>query len=93
VQAIEAISPAFKDNCPLWAYCLAETHAHTVPGIHGVNSKLLGPVGGRIVAETFAGLIVNDSQSFLSQEPRWKPTIGGGKIFGLKEFVNFAIGN
>ena len=93
VQAIEAISPVFKDNSPLWAYCLAETHAHTAPGVHGVKSKLLGAVGGRIVAETFAGLLVNDSQSFLSQEPGWKPKIGDGKTFGLKEFVNFAIGN
>lgn len=92
VQPIEAISPAFKDNSPLWTYCLAETHEHTVSGIHGVKSKLLGPVGGRIVAETFAGLLVYDSQSFLAQEPRWKPTIGDAKTFGLKEFVNFAIG-
>jgi hypothetical protein len=92
VQPIESVSLAFKDNSPLWAYCLAETHAHSVPGVHGVNSKLLGPVGGRIVAETFAGLLVYDSQSFLSQEPRWKPAIGDGKTFGLKEFVNFAIG-
>ena len=92
VQPIEAISAAFKDNCPLWTYCLAETHAYTAPGIHGVNSKLLGPVGGRIVAETFAGLLAYDSQSFFAQEPKWKPTIGDGKIFGLKEFVNFAIG-
>lgn len=91
VQPIEAISAAFKNNSPLWAYCLAETDAHTVPGIHGVKSKLLGAVGGRIVAETFAGLLVYDSQSFLSQEPKWKPTIGNG-TFGLKEFVNFAIG-
>ena len=92
VQLIEVISSAFKDNCPLWAYCLAETHAHTVRGIHNVNSKLLGPVGGRVVAETFAGLLVYDSLSFLAQEPKWKPTIGDGKTFGLKEFVNFAIG-
>ncbi len=82
----------FRDNCPLWTYCLAETNAHTVPGLFGVKSKLLGPVGGRIVAETFAGLLVNDSQSFLGQDPRWKPTIGDGKNFGLREFVNFAIG-
>jgi len=44
------------------------------------------------VAEKFAGLLVNDSQSFLGQDPRWKPTIGDGKNFGLREFVNFAIG-
>lgn len=92
VKPIEDISAAFKDNCPLWTYCLAETHSHTVPGLHGIRSKLLGPVGGRIVAETFAGLLVYDSQSFLSQEPKWKPTIGDGKTFGLKQFVNFAIG-
>lgn len=83
---------AFKDNCPLWTYCLAETKDHTVTGHAGVKSKLLGPVGGRIVAETFAGLLTDDSQSFLSQDPRWKPTIGDGKTFGLKEFVNFALG-
>ncbi len=83
---------AFQDNCPLWTYCLAETHNHTVPGLFGVKSKLLGPVGGRIVAETFAGLLVKDSQSFFGQDPRWKPSIGDGTTFGLREFVNFALG-
>jgi hypothetical protein len=91
-RPVEKICSAFKDNCPLWAYCLAETTNHTVTGHAGVKSKLLGPVGGRIVAETFAGLLVYDSQSFLNQDPNWKPTIGDGKTFGLREFVNFAIG-
>jgi hypothetical protein len=91
-QNIENISPVFKDTCPLWAYCLAETTKHTVPGHAGVKSKLLGPVGGRIVAETFAGLLHYDSQSFLTQDPTWTPTIGDGRQFGLKEFVNFALG-
>jgi len=84
---------AFKDNCPLWTYCLAETKDYTVTSDVGVKSKLLGPVGGRIVAETFAGLLMDDSQSFLGQDPRWRPTIGDGKTFGLKEFVNFALGH
>lgn len=83
---------AFENNCPLWAYCLAETNAHTVPGHADVKSKLLGPVGGRIVAETFAGLLRYDSQSFLTQDPKWTPTINKGGHFGLKEFVNFALG-
>ena len=91
-QNIEDINSVFEDNCPLWAYCLAETVNHTVPGHAGVNSRLLGAVGGRIVAETFAGLLVNDSQSFLSQDPRWTPEIGDGRTFGLKEFVRFALG-
>jgi len=91
-QPIEKISSTFKDNCPLWAYCLAETANHTVPGHNGVKSKLLGEVGGRIVAETFAGLLVYDSQSFFNQDANWKPIIGDGKTFGLKEFVKFALG-
>jgi hypothetical protein len=33
----------------------------------------LGPVGGRIVAETIIGLLLADSFSFLSQDPGWKP--------------------
>jgi hypothetical protein len=90
-QPIEKISSVFKDTCPLWAYCLAETTNHTVTGHAGVKSKLLGPVGGRIVAETFAGLLVYDSQSFLSQDPNWTPTINQGGPFGLKEFVEFAL--
>ena len=89
---IETISDVFKDNCPLWAYCLAEASNHTTTGQHGVKSKLLGEVGGRIVAETFAGLLTYDSQSFFNQDAKWKPTIGDGKQFGLKEFVNFALG-
>jgi len=91
-QNIEKISGVFKDTCPLWTYCLAETQHHTVAGHAGVKSKLLGPVGGRIVSETFAGLLKLDSQSFLAQDPDWKPTITKGGPFGLPQFVNFALG-
>lgn len=92
VQSIDKINLRFKDNCPLWVYCLAETEHETVIGHSGVKSKLLGPVGGRIVAETFAGLLKYDSYSFFNQDPNWKPTIGDGKDFGLKDFVNYALG-
>jgi hypothetical protein len=60
-------------------------------GKFGVKTKVLGQVGGRIVAETFAGLLKYDSHSFLNVNPRWKPTIGHAK-FGLKEFVTYALG-
>jgi len=82
----------FEDNCPLWTYCLAETNRHTTPGLFGIKSHQLGEVGGQIVAETFAGLLTFDSQSFFGQDPRWTPKIGDGKTFGLKEFVQFATG-
>ena len=81
----------FRDNCPLWVYILAETFDQVSEGKFKVKSRLLGPVGGTIVAETFAGLLMYDSHSFLNQDPRWKPKISKGK-FGLREFVKYALG-
>jgi hypothetical protein len=81
----------FRGNCPLWVYILAETFDQVTKGKFKIKSRVLGPVGGTIVAETFAGLLKYDSHSFLNQDPRWKPKIGGG-TFGLKEFVRYALG-
>ncbi|HEX9963170.1 MAG TPA: hypothetical protein VGB00_19720, partial [Pyrinomonadaceae bacterium] len=80
----------FHENCPLWVYILAETSEYVTAGKFGIESRVLGPVGGTIVAETFAGLLLYDSHSFLNQDSRWKPKIGGGR-FGLKEFVAYAL--
>ena len=82
----------FRDNCPLWVYILAETFNHTTEGKFGAKSKQLGPLGGTIVAETFAGLLLYDSHSFLNLDPRWTPEISDGMRFGLKEFVSYALG-
>ncbi|HEY0604714.1 MAG TPA: heme peroxidase family protein [Herpetosiphonaceae bacterium] len=53
-------------NTPLWYYILREASV-------AENGEQLGPVGARIVAEVFVGLIQGDSKSYLTQEPRWKP--------------------
>ena len=72
---ITDVLPAFAHNCPLWTYVLAETRAHQevvkLPVTEAVTLKTpkLGPVGGRIVAEVFPGIMFGDSHSFLSQEP------------------------
>ncbi len=87
----EAGFESFKENCPLWVYILAETFNQITTGKFGMKSRLLGPVGGTIVAETFAGLLKYDSHSFLNQDPRWQPEIGSGQ-FGLKELVKHALG-
>src|SRR5207245_868305 len=53
----------FEDNCPLWTYILAEAAANRanvqvpVTGGHKVKTPQLGPVGGRIVAEVFLGML------------------------------------
>lgn len=87
---------AFKENCPLWTYILAETRLNqeevTLPvnGNKTLMTPKLGPVGGRIVAEVFLGILFGDPHSYLSQEPDWNPASGGD--YALKDFVNYALG-
>jgi Animal haem peroxidase len=86
---------SFKGKCPLWTYILAEAAqnktsmdipAKGAPG--KVSTPQLGPVGGRIVAETFLALLNADQKSFL-HGPDWKPN--GGK-FGLRQLVMYGLG-
>jgi len=93
---ILAVSKVFAGNCPLWTYILAEA-MHNVEVVKipvkeniTINTPRLGPVGGRIVAEVFLGLMFGDSNSLLSLDPDWKPQQGSG--FALKDFVKYALG-
>ena len=69
---ITSISSSFAGKAPLWAYILAESTAHAYRIENGaiVGSQkapfTLGPVGGRIVAETFVGLLLSDPNSILN---------------------------
>lgn len=87
----------FAGNCPLWTYILAEARqfqtAVTIPVTGGpgtVNTPQLGPVGGRIVAEVFLGMMFGDNSSVLSLDPQWAPVTGSG--FALKDLVAYALG-
>lgn len=87
----------FARNCPLWTYILAEAAHHqvpvTIPVLENnvvVSTPQLGPVGGRIVAEVFLGMLFGDKSSLLSLDPCWQPASGTG--YGLKELVAFALG-
>ena len=87
---------AFKGKCPLWTYILAEAahHVETVPipvtEKMSITTPRLGPVGGRIVAEVFLGLMFGDNNSLLSADPNWTPP--SGKPFALKDLVKYALG-
>ena len=89
--------PQFADNCPLWTYVLAETlkvvePVETTNGPVDKVTRRLGPVGGRIVAETIVGIMATDSSSYISQNPLWKPTLARPDgIFGLRELVSHAL--
>jgi hypothetical protein len=94
---ITAVSDAFAGNCPLWTYILAEAMHHREPVKAPVKEKgitistpQLGPVGGRIVAEVFLGLMSGDRNSMLNQDPNWQPKTGSN--YTLKNFVLDALG-
>lgn len=87
---------AFKGKCPLWTYILAEAMRFqepvTIPVKENVTIQTprLGPVGGRIVAEVFLGMMFGDPHSMLSLYPDWCPP--SGPKYTLKDFVNYALG-
>ena len=72
-----------QDRTPLWFYVLREAQAKAA-------GKHLGPVGGRIVGEVIYGLIMGDSQSYLTQDPTWTPTYGRGDVFEMTDLLTKA---
>ena len=93
---VQAAGKVFAGNCPLWTYILAEAIKHQamvaipVTGQRQITTPQLGPVGGRIVAEVFLGLLFADSGSYLAEDPAWKPS--SGRSYALRNVVAFAIG-
>ena len=74
----------FERSTPLWYYVLKE--AELIQG-----GRRLGPVGGRIVAETLIGLLQADPRSYLNARPRWRPSFGrSGSDFAMTDFLTFA---
>jgi len=92
---ILSVSPSFADKCPLWTYILAEAMKFQEPVKIPVKESVvidtprLGPVGGRIVAEVFLGLMFGDANSMLNIDPNFMPMKPG---FALKDLVSYALG-
>ncbi|MBW5437230.1 heme peroxidase [Bradyrhizobium canariense] len=97
VKIASIANGVFAGNCPLWAYILAEARQNATDmaisatgGPATVRTPQLGPVGGRIVAEVFLGMMFGDNSSVLSLDPQWTPVTGSG--FALKDLVAYALG-
>jgi hypothetical protein len=96
IASIADLSP-FKGNCPLWTYILAEAAKNQEPvkipvqEDKTITTPRLGPVGGRIVAEVFLGMMFGDNDSLLNLEPHWTPSFG--QSYKLKDFVAYALGS
>jgi hypothetical protein len=92
--AITNVSHAFSGKAPLWTYVLAEATAEAFRvyngQIHGPQRApfRLGPVGGRIVAETFAGVMAADPSSVLNT-PDFEPhrLLASNGRFGFRELI------
>jgi hypothetical protein len=74
-----------ESSTPLWYYVLREAGELA-------NGRTLGPVGGRIVAEVFLGLLSLDPGSYLSRDPSWRPTLPSRSPgdFGMVDLLTFA---
>jgi hypothetical protein len=76
------------ESTPLWYYVLKEAEI-VEKGLH------LGPVGGRIVGEVIIGLLQLDRDSYLADNPRWRPSLPqrSGQVTGdfrMGDFLSFA---
>jgi hypothetical protein len=94
---VKVAGTSFAGNCPLWTYVLAETletklTVKTLEGNKPITTRQLGPVGGRIVAETFLGLLLADSTSYANLNPLWEPSLQVDGVFGLRELIRHALG-
>jgi Animal haem peroxidase len=75
-----------QKSTPLWYYVLKE--AELMAG-----GLTLGPVGGRIVAEVFIGLLQTDPGSWVATQPSFTPTLPPGNTSGtftMLDFLRFA---
>lgn len=70
---------------PLWFYILREAEARR-------DGRSLGPVGGRIVAEVFLGVLDGDRMSYRRANPTWIPEFPGATKgdFTMVDLLNFA---
>ena len=94
---ITSLSSGFAGKAPLWTYVLAEAANETfnvrdgrVVGARSAASHL-GPVGGRIVAETIIGLLEADPYSVL-HHPEFTPMVRNHAQFAFSDLVRKATG-
>jgi Animal haem peroxidase len=76
----------FQHSTPLFYYVLKEAEVRA-------SGLTLGPVGGRIVAEVFIGLLQTDPGSWVATQPSFRPTLPPGNTSGtftMNDFLRFA---
>jgi hypothetical protein len=89
-RSIADYGDSFRGRAPLWFYVLAEAQhewcarASSLSGDALAKNTVpshLGPVGGRLVAETFVALMDLDLASVLHAPVDWRPSYGSDGLF------------
>ena len=85
VAALNAQGKLLLKKTPLWYYVLRESVV-----LH--SGEQLGPVGGRIVAETFVRILKRDATSFLNLSGGFTPSLPSAAAgdFTFADLVNFS---
>jgi hypothetical protein len=85
VALLESHGGRLLKKTPLWYYVLREAAV-----LQGGNQ--LGPVGGRIVAETFVRMLKRNPDSFVNASPAFTPSLPSAAPgdFTVADLVNFA---
>jgi len=99
-KPITKVARGFAGNAPLWTYILSEAQvtsweqADPDPADDDTPIRL-GPLGGRLVAEVFASLLLGDPTSYLYAEPAFAPIpdFTNDGAFGLADLINVALGH
>jgi hypothetical protein len=73
---------SWQDETPLWLYILREA------AVRGGGNHL-GAVGGRIVGEVIVGIVRQDPESYLSNNPSWQPTLPSHEagVFKIRDLL------
>jgi hypothetical protein len=84
---LQPIRASFVQSTPLFYYILKEAELRE-------DGLRLGPMGARIVAEVFVGLLQLDPDSYFNVQPNWVPTLpthdGMPESFRMIDFLTFA---
>jgi hypothetical protein len=86
LDELTPLGVGFEHSSPPWYYILKESELEK-----DNEGRRLGPVGGRIVAEVFVGVLRGDRFSFLNANPHWRPELANAQgQFLMADLLKFA---
>jgi Animal haem peroxidase len=85
IAILDSAGGVLKTKTPLWYYCLREAMVLKA-------GESLGPVGGKIVADTFVRMLKRDAGSYLNATTPFAPFLPSAVAgdFTVADLVNFA---